>query len=114
MEIAQAFAQPGVDWHALSPELVLTAAACIVLVVDLFMPNETKWVAMPLSAAGIFATLAAIVSLIGEEKTTLAGSYDIDGFALLFKGIFCVLGLIILAISFHFFKSGRYYQGEYY
>ena len=104
-----------VDWHAIAPELVLTAAACIVLVADLFLPDDAKWVAMPLAGAGIIGTLAAIVSLIGAgDRVTLAGAFEVDGFALLFKGLFCVIGLLILAISFHYFRAGRYYQGEYY
>jgi NADH-quinone oxidoreductase subunit N len=103
-----------VDWHALSPELVLTAAACFVLVADLFLPDDAKWLAMPLSAAGILATLAAVVSLIGEEQVTLAGSFEVDSFSLLFKGLFCIIGLVVLAISYNYFRAGRYYQGEYY
>ncbi len=104
-----------VDWHAIAPELVLTAAACAVLMADLFLPDEAKWAAMPLAAGGILATLAAIVSLIGQgDRVTLAGAFEVDGFALLFKGVFCVLGLLILSISFHYFRAGRYYQGEYY
>ncbi len=106
--------QPDVDWHAIAPELVLTGAASVVLLVDLFMPREVKWIAMPLSAAGILATLAAVVSLIGESRTTLRGTFEVNDFALLFKGLFCVIGLIVLAISFNYFRAGRYHQGEYY
>jgi NADH-quinone oxidoreductase subunit N len=114
MDLAQAIAQPGVDWHALSPDIVLAAAACLVLIADLFLPEESKWLAMPLSAAGILGALAAVVSLVGEHRTTLGGAVEIDTFALLFKGLFCVIGLIVLAMSFGYFRSGRYYQGEYY
>ncbi len=113
MFLAQ-LAQPSVDWHALAPELALTATACVVLIVDLFMPREAKWVAMPLSAAGILGTLAAVVSLIGSERITLGETFEVNDFALLFKGLFCVIGLIVLAISFNYFRSGRYQQGEYY
>ncbi|MGI8708577.1 MAG: NADH-quinone oxidoreductase subunit N [Actinomycetota bacterium] len=112
--LAQALSQPGVDWHALSPELVLTGAAFIVLVADLFLPRTARWLAMPLAAAGIFGTLAAVVSLIGSERRTLGGAFEIDDFALLFKGLFCVIGLIVLAISYNYIRSGRYYQGEFY
>jgi NADH-quinone oxidoreductase subunit N len=112
--VVETLAQPTIDWHALSPELVLSLAAFVVLVADLFLPRESKWLAMPLAAAGIFGTLAAIVSLIGEDSTTLARSFEISSFALLFKALFCIIGLVILAISFHYFRSGRYYQGEYY
>ena len=114
IELAQGLTQPDVDWHALSPELVLTITACVVLVVDLFMPDDAKWVAMPLGAAGIIGTLAAVVSLIGSDRLTLGGSFEVDSFALVFKGLFCMIGLVLLAISFHFFRSGAYYQGEYY
>jgi NADH-quinone oxidoreductase subunit N len=112
--LAQGFVQSAVDWHAIAPELVLTAAACLVLVADLFLPQESKWLAMPLSAAGIVGTLAAVLSLIGEDRVTLAGSFEVDPFSLLFKGLFCVIGLVVLAISFNYFRTGRYYQGEYY
>ncbi len=104
-----------VDWHALAPELVLTAFACGVLVVDLFLPREAKWLAMPLSAAGVVATLAAVVSLIGQgDRVTLGGAFEVDTFALVFKGLFCVIGLIVLALSFDYFREGDYAQGEYY
>ncbi|MDQ3954078.1 MAG: NADH-quinone oxidoreductase subunit N [Actinomycetota bacterium] len=106
--------QPAVDLHALAPEFVLTATACIVLVLDLFTPREVKWVSMPLAAAGLLATFAAVVSLIGENRTTLGGAFEINDFALLFKGLFCIMGLILCAISFNYFRAARYHQGEYY
>jgi NADH-quinone oxidoreductase subunit N len=106
-------AQPSVDWHALAPELVLTAAACVVLVADLFLPERARWIAMPLSAAGIVGTGVATLSLIGSNRSTLGGTFEIDGFALLFKGLFCVLGLVLLAISFNYFRRSAG-QGEYY
>jgi NADH-quinone oxidoreductase subunit N len=104
-----------VDWHALAPELVLTVAACVVLVADLFLPREAKWLAMPLSAAGLVGTLAAVVSLIGsDDRLTLGGAFEVDTFSLVFKGLFCVIGLIVLAISYDYFRDGHYPQGEYY
>ena len=103
-----------IDWHALSPELVLATAACVVLVAGFFFPPDVKWLSMPLAAVGILATLAAVVSLIGQHRYTLAGTYEINTFALLFKGLFCVIGLIVLAISYNYLRSGRYDEGEFY
>jgi NADH-quinone oxidoreductase subunit N len=114
LDLAQAVTLAPIDWHAIAPELVLTAAACLVLVVDLFLPDEAKWIAMPLSAAGLFGTLAAVVSLLGEERVTLAQSFEVNDFALLFKALFCVIGLIILALSVDYFRDGHYHQGEFY
>lgn len=110
--------QQSVDLAAVSPELILAGTACLVLLADLFLPREGKWLAMPLSAAGLFATLAAVVSLIGEERGTFAidgtPTFVINPFALTFKGLFCILGLLILAVAFNYFKEGRYYEGEFY
>ncbi len=111
MELVQ---NAGFSWHALAPEFVLATAACVVLLADLFLPEDAKWLAMPLSAGGIIGGLAAIVSLMGHNQVTLAGSFEVNNFALLFKTLFSVIGLILLAISFHYFRGGGYYQGEYY
>jgi NADH-quinone oxidoreductase subunit N len=110
--------QQSVDLHAISPEIVLSLAAFVVLVADLFLPRESKWLAMPLAAAGIVGTLAAIVSLMGDDRGTfeVAGNptFVVNDFALLFKTLFCFVGLGILALSFNFFRGGRYYEGEFY
>lgn len=114
MALAQALQQQAVDWHAIAPEVVLTLTACIVLVADLFLPREGKWLVMPLSAAGIVATLAAVVSLAGSDRLTFGSMFEVNEFALLFKGFFCVIGLFVLALSFHYIRSGIRYEGEYY
>jgi NADH-quinone oxidoreductase subunit N len=114
IDLAQAVSQPTVDWHALAPEIVLTLTACLVLTADLFLPPSAKWLAMPLSAAGIVGTAAATLSLVGSDRSTLGGTFEVDGFALLFKGLFCVLGLVLLAISLDYFRRSQAIEGEYY
>jgi NADH-quinone oxidoreductase subunit N len=110
--------QQSVDLHAISPEIVLALTAALVLVADLFLPREAKWIAMPLSAAGIVATLAAVVSLVNNDKATFfigdAPTYVVNDFAVFFKILFCVIGLVVLALSFSYFRAGQFYQGEYY
>ena len=88
MVAAQAMAQPSIDWHAIAPELILTMTACVVLVADLFLPSRSRWLAMPLSVVGILVTGAAVLSLMGSDRTTLGGTFEVEPFALLFKGLF--------------------------
>jgi NADH-quinone oxidoreductase subunit N len=102
------------DWHAVAPQLILAVAACVVMVVDLFLPQDKRWLAMPLSAVGIIMTLGSILSLVGPRRETFGGTFEVDGFSLLFEALFCVIGLIVLGISFNYFRSGRYHQGEFY
>ena len=38
------FVAPKVDYHALAPEIVLAAGICVVLLVDLFIPEHRRWI----------------------------------------------------------------------
>lgn len=108
-------AAPSVDLVALAPELLLTATLCAVLLLDLVLPEDRKWLAMPLSAAGVLATLAATVALAsGPPRTTLGGMFVVDNFALLFKGLFCVSAFLVFLISHDYLQRDRIHQGEYY
>jgi NADH-quinone oxidoreductase subunit N len=113
--LAQAVTSVQVDLVALLPELLLTATLCAVLLVDLVLPNDRKWLAMPLSAAGVMATLGAVVVLAnGPTRTSFDGMFVVDQFALLFKGVFCLSAILVLLISHDYLQRDRIHQGEYY
>ncbi len=105
---------PQVDYHALAPELILAGTLLVVLVADLFIRPQRKWLAMVLSFVGTAAALAVELTLIGEERSSFGGSYVSDAFAVLFKVFFLSVALAVLLLSFRYFREGRYYQGEYY
>jgi NADH-quinone oxidoreductase subunit N len=104
-----------IDYHALAPELILSATILLVLIVDVFLPERRKWLAMPLGLVGVLASLAAVLSLIGTEpRVFFGGTYVVDNFALLFKVFFLVAAVVVLALSLRYFREGGFYQGEYY
>ncbi len=103
-----------IDYHAILPELILSGALVVVLVVDVFLRPSRKWLAMPLSLLGVIAALVAELTLIGEERTTFGGMFRIDSFAVLFKVFFLSVAVVVLLISLRYFREGRFYQGEYY
>ncbi len=108
-----------IDYHALAPEIVLGLTAILVLIVDLFLPDDRRWLAMPLAFAGVLGTLAAVLTLTGADRGTfcVAGggcSFVVDNYAVLFKVIFLGAALVVLLLSLNYFQEGRYYQGEYY
>ena len=103
-----------IDYHAILPELILGGTILLVLVADAFLGQRQKWLAMPIAFAGVVASLIATLMLIGDERTTFGGAYVVDYFAVLFKVFFLVVSLIVLMISFRYFREGRFYQGEYY
>jgi len=113
-QVTQAIKNPAIDYHAIAPELVLAGTIFAVLIFDLFLPADRKWMSMPLAFVGTAGSLAATLTLIGAHRETFGGSYVVDNFAVLFKVFFTVTALVILALSLRFFREGRYYQGEYY
>lgn len=115
-----------IDYIALAPELILTVFLCVVLVLDLFVKDDLKWLTMPVSSAGVLVTLGALAILAfaprgsanilhgGVARSTLGGMFVLDPFALLFKIVFCVAALLVFSISHDYLKGDRIPTGEYY
>jgi NADH-quinone oxidoreductase subunit N len=103
------------EYHALLPEFILAGTILLVLVVDVFLSARHKWIGMPISLAGVLATLAATLTLIGSTpRTAFGGMFVLDNFALLFQVFFLAVAIVVLAISLRYFREGGFYQGEYY
>jgi NADH-quinone oxidoreductase subunit N len=103
-----------VDYHAIAPELILSGTILVVLAADLVLRPDRKWVSMVLAFLGVAAALGAELTLVGETRTSFAGTYVNDSFAVLFKVFFLSVALVVLLLSLRYFREGRYYQGEYY
>jgi len=105
---------PAIDYHAISPELVLAGTAFVVLFVDLFLRPERKWVAMVLSLVGTAGAFGASLSLIGSDRSTFGGMFVVDNFSVLFQVFFTAVCMVVLALSYRYFRDARLHQGEYY
>ncbi len=116
------------DLQLIAPELILTVVACVVLVMEVVLPYRlSKWTAY-FSLVGIalaMVSLGALYYTIGGSfrfgnLTALTptdgfwGMVRIDGFALLFKGIFLIAAALAVAISIRFLDVEREQHGEYY
>ena len=105
---------PGIDLHAIAPEIVLATTVLFVLVADAFLPARRAWLGMPIALLGVLGALVATLTLVGSPRSAFDGSFVIDDFALLFKVLFLVLGALVLLLSLRYMREGRYHQGEYY
>ncbi|MBY5161023.1 NADH-quinone oxidoreductase subunit N [Salsipaludibacter albus] len=103
-----------IDFGAIAPELVLTATAILVLMVDLVLTDQAKQLANPLSAIGALVALGFTLPLWGDERSTFGGSFVVNDYAVVFKVVFLVSLLAILGISWRYFAESRFFQGEYY
>jgi NADH-quinone oxidoreductase subunit N len=116
------FTAPIVDYHALAPELVLAAGLCLVLLVDLFVPDHRRWITATLSGFVLLGALLPVVTLavIGDDVRSvlsgegITGRYVVDNFALVMKALFLLAGYVVVLLSTTEMDEKGHYQGEYY
>ena len=105
-----------IDYLAIAPELILVATILVVLALDLLLPRAAKFLTAIASVLGV--SLAAVPLLVmaveGGSREMFDGSYTVDVFALVLKGLFIVAGYLVLLMSVSYIEGDRYYQGEYY
>jgi NADH-quinone oxidoreductase subunit N len=116
------------DLKLIAPELIITAIACVALVMEVILPYKlSKWTAW-FSLAGI---ALALISL-GAQFIDMGGTFSlsalknlnavdgfygmvrIDGFAIVFKAIFLISAALAIAISTRYLDIEREQHGEYY
>ncbi len=116
------------DLQLIAPELIVTVAACVALVMEVILPyRRGKWTAY-FSLVGIALALGSLVaqffamggtfSLSRLSALTAAdgfyGMVHIDGFALIFRAIFLIAAALAVAISIRYLDIEREQHGEYY
>ncbi|MGH8948627.1 MAG: NADH-quinone oxidoreductase subunit N, partial [Acidimicrobiia bacterium] len=105
-----------IDYLALAPELVVVATMFGVFALDLILPRARKFWIATVAVAGTALAAVPLVMLAadGTTRSMFDGSYVVDEFAVILKGLFIVSAYIVLLMSHHYIESDRYYQGEYY
>src|SRR5512141_2290434 len=109
------------DYYGFLPIIVLVGWACVLLLVDLFIPADRKAITAILSALGLIAAMAVTIyqSLqYGVHPPASTGLFNnmavFDGFGLFFEIVVLVSGLIGVAIAYDYLKRLGMERGEYY
>ena len=102
------------DFQVLTPYILLTVWACILLLVDLFIPRDRKGITAFLSALGLGLTLSFTLMQIGEEATGFNGMVVLDGFSTFVNALLLVSGLLGVALAYGYVKRMGIERGEYY
>jgi len=105
-----------IDYLAIAPELVVIGTMLAVFTLDLVLPRARKFWTATVAVAGTAAAAVPVVMLAsdGTVRSMFDGSYVVDEFALVLKGLFIVAAYLVLLLSHQYIESDRYYQGEYY
>jgi NADH-quinone oxidoreductase subunit N len=105
-----------IDYLALAPEIIVVVTLLGVLALDLVLERPQKYWTATLAVAGSALALLplGVLAVNGDTISMFDGSYVVDEFALVLKGLFLVSAYIVFLMSHHYIESERYYQGEYY
>ena len=110
--------QPTVDYYALLPEIILAGTVCAVLLVDLFLPERSKWALSTIAGLGLLGLVPADrhprARATTDVRSMFGGAYVVDDFSLVLKALFVLAGYVVVLMSTNYIEEGDYYQGEYY
>src|SRR5215207_9688517 len=107
------------DLQLIAPELILTACACVALVMEVILPYRKSKLTAYFSLIGValaFGSLAVQWYYMSPslQYDGFYGMVRIDGFALLFKAIFLIAAGLAIGISTRFLDIEGEQHGEYY
>jgi NADH-quinone oxidoreductase subunit N len=99
---------------AIVPLVFLTVWSCVLLLVDLFIPRQSKGITALLAAVGLALTLSFTLMQIGSEETGLSGMVVLDGFSIFVNVLLLVSGLLGIALAYGYVRRMGIERGEYY
>ena len=102
------------DYLTLLPLIILTVWACVLLLVDLFIPKDRKGITGFLAALGLAVTLGFTISQIGSERIGFHDMVVLDGFSTFTSVLILVSGLLGIALAHGYIKRMGIERGEYF
>ena len=101
------------DFYYILPEIVLTAGALVVLLVDLVFKGRDD-LTLTATLGTLLVTSVVLFSFVGVDTTASRGLLAIDGFATLFKFIFLFAAAVTVLMSSSYLTVEGVPAGEYY
>jgi NADH-quinone oxidoreductase subunit N len=105
---------PGVDYLRFLPEIILSAAATLVMILEPFTGSSKKNALAGLTLAAFLAATAAAVYANGFPGTAFSNLLIVDGFGALFRVLVIVVGALTVFSSNPFLNREGVNSGEYY
>ena len=96
------------------PLSIVILWACVLLLVDLFIPNDRKaWTAI-LAAVGMLVGIGLSIAQSGVEAEAFGGMIRVDGFSQFLTILVLGSGLVAIMLSYDYLSRLGIQRGEYY
>ena len=100
--------------NAILPIIVLVVWALALLLVDLFIPKESKGIVALLAAAGLALTMGITLTQTGRTETGFNGMVVLDGFSTFINILLLFSGMMGISLAYNYLKRMGIERGEYY
>ncbi len=102
------------DLMAILPELIVTAFAFAILLIDLWLPKKSKGLNGVLALLGVVIAFGVTVSMYGTNATAFRGMVVMDNASNFASIIMLLTAFAAIILSFDFLKREDMNVGEYY
>ncbi len=99
---------------AILPVIILTVWACVLVLVDLAVPKQSKWITASLAALGMLVSAFFVIARFGSPTEGFGGMVVVDDFANFVSLLLLGSGLAGIALSYDYLKRIEIERGEYY
>lgn len=96
--LAASVPAPSIEYHTLSPMLIVFGAAVVGVLVETFVARRYRYhTQLLLAFGGLVAALVAVILLAGTETTAAVGAVAVDGVTLFLQGTLLLVSILALA-----------------
>jgi NADH-quinone oxidoreductase subunit N len=105
---------PNVDYFRFLPEIILTIAGCIIMLMEAVMREDQKRFIAPFSILSLAAALAAAIAANGQPGLAFHDMLIVDAFGTFFRILVIGVGLLAVFSSSEYLHREGSTGGEYY
>ncbi|NOQ80844.1 MAG: NADH-quinone oxidoreductase subunit NuoN, partial [Gammaproteobacteria bacterium] len=103
------------DFMPAMPEIFLLSMVCVIMIIDLFLKDESRGATYVLSLIALIATAFLSFSNFSTESiTTFNGSFILDPMATILKIAICIIVVGVFIYAKDYLKDRNMYKGEYF
>jgi len=97
------------------PEMVMLGMTCLVLLIDLFLPQEKRGFTLFFTVLTLLLTAVAVIAVAPVDSiSTFGGSFILDQLAVTLKVAILLISALVFIYSRDYLKDHGIYKGEYY
>ena len=104
----------GAEYFRILPEIILTLAGMFIMILEGLKSKDDHPLTAPLSVVAIVASLAAALAALRDPGAAFQQMLVIDGFAVFFRVLVLVVGLLAFLLSSPYLKRERAESGEFF